>query len=108
MEMVLVTNNWRLWLVGLGASLVIFAVVFFTVIQPSQNTANQALTTGLQQSQQALGQAQKQLSTASSQAGAAAPQTQQALSKSSQLTGCLSQAGTDLGKVQACQAKFAH
>ncbi len=106
--MVLVTNNWRLWLAGFGASLVIFAVVFFTVIQPSQNTANQALKTGLQQSQQALNQAQKQFSSASSQAGAAAPAAQQALSKSAQLTGCLSQAGTDIGKVQACQAKFGH
>jgi type II secretory pathway component PulM len=108
MEMVVVTNNWKLWFAGLGASLVIFAVVFFTVIQPSQNTANQAVKTGLQQSQQALNQAQQQLSNASSQAGAAAPAAQQALSKSSQLTGCLSQAGTDLGKVQACQAKFGH
>jgi type II secretory pathway component PulM len=106
--MVVVTNNWKLWFAGLGASLVIFAVVFFTVIQPSQNTANQALKTGLQQSQQALNQAQKQLSTAGQQAGTAAPQVQQALSKSSQLTGCLSQAGTDVGKVEACQAKFGH
>ena len=60
--MVVVTNNWKLWFAGLGASLVIFAVVFFAVIQPSQNTANQALKTGLQQSQQALNQAQKQFS----------------------------------------------
>jgi negative regulator of sigma E activity len=108
MEMVVVTNNWKLWFAGLGASLVIFAVVFFAVIQPSQNTANQALNTGLRQSQQALNQAQKQLSTAGQQAGTAAPQVQQALSKSSQLTGCLSQAGTDVGKVEACQTKFGH
>ena len=31
--MVLVTGNWRIWLAGMAASLVIFAVVFFTVIQ---------------------------------------------------------------------------
>ena len=64
--MVLVTGNWRIALAGLAASLLIFGVLFFTVIQPSQNTANQAVKTGLQQSQQALNQAQKQLSTASS------------------------------------------
>ena len=46
--MVLVTGNWRIWLAGMAASLAIFAVVFFTVIQPSTNTANQALKTGLQ------------------------------------------------------------
>ncbi len=60
--MVLVTGNWRIALAGLAASLVIFGVLFFTVIQPSQNTANQAIKSGLQQSQQALNQAQKQLS----------------------------------------------
>ena len=106
--MVVVTNDWKLWLAGLGASLAIFVVVFFTVIQPSQNTADQTLKTGLQQSQQALNQAQKQFSTAGQAAGSAAPQAQQALNKTSQLTGCLSQAGTDLGKVQACQTKFGH
>ncbi len=38
--MVLVTRSWRLWLVGMAASLVIFAVVYFAVIQPAQNTAD--------------------------------------------------------------------
>ena len=32
-------------MVGLSVSVVIFAVVYFTVIQPDQNTANQALKT---------------------------------------------------------------
>jgi hypothetical protein len=111
--MVLVTGNWKMWLVGLSASLVIFAVVYFTVIQPDQNTANQAIKTGLQQSQQAINQAQKQFSNASGQVGSssgqaagATAQTNQTLSKAQKLTACLSAAGTDTGKIQACQAKF--
>jgi hypothetical protein len=125
--MVVVTGNWRIALAGLAASLLIFGVLFFTVIQPSTNTANQAVKTGLQQSQQALNQAQKQLSTAGSQASSAAGQAssaapqsvqqqvssatgqaQQTLSKAAKLTNCLSQAGLDATKIQACQANFGH
>jgi predicted PurR-regulated permease PerM len=122
--MVVVTGNWRIALAGLAASLLLFGVLFFTVIQPSTNTANQAVKTGLQQSQQALNQAQKQLSTAgsraSSAASSAAPQSvqqqvssatgqaQQTLSKAAKLTNCLSQAGLDATKIQACQASFGH
>jgi hypothetical protein len=119
--MVLVTNNWRYWFIGTAASLVIFLVIFFAVIQPSQNTANQAIKTGLQQTQQAVNQAQKQLSTASGQAGAASGQAAAAsgqaaaasgqaskqLSKAAKLAQCVVAAGTDPTKVQACQVKYA-
>ena len=111
--MVLVTGNWRVALAGLAASLVIFAVLFFTVIQPGQNTANQAIKTGLQQSQQALNQAQKQLSNAATQAGSSTSQAssvagtaQQTVSKAAKLAGCLASAGLDTSKVQACQAQY--
>jgi hypothetical protein len=40
----------------MAASLAIFAVPAFTVIKPSSDTANQAVTSGLQQSQQVLNQ----------------------------------------------------
>jgi hypothetical protein len=122
--MVMVTGNWRIALAGIAASLLIFGVLFFTVIQPSQNTANQAVKTGLQQSQQALNQASKALSSASSQTTPAATpqapaqvskqissatsQAQQTLSKAAKLANCLSQAGIDTSKVQACQAQFGH
>jgi hypothetical protein len=62
--MVLVTGNWKLWMVGMAASLAIFLVLFFTVIKPSSDTANQAVKSGLQQSQQVLNQAQKQITNA--------------------------------------------
>jgi uncharacterized membrane-anchored protein YhcB (DUF1043 family) len=116
--MVLITGNWRIALAGLAASLLIFGVLFFTVIQPSQHTANQAIKTGLQQSQQALDQAQKQLTDATSQAGstssqapsqaAVSTQAQQTLSKAAKLANCISQAGTDATKLTACQANFGH
>lgn len=117
--MVLVTGNWRIAIAGLAASLVIFGVLFFTVISPSENTANQAIKTGLQQSQQALNQAQKQLSSASSTPAQAAPQVQkqissatgqaqQTLNKAAKLTSCLSAAGTDTSKVASCEANFGH
>ena len=113
--MVLVTGNWRAWAIGMAASLAIFAVVFFTVIKPSSDTANQAIKTGLQQSQQAINQgqqalhqAQKQLTTATGQSGQVSSQAQQELGKAAKLTTCLSSAGTDVGKIQLCQSKFGH
>ena len=111
--MVMVTGNWRTWLIGMAASLVIFAVVYFVAIKPNTDTANQAVKQGLQQSQQALNQAQKQLSnagnqisTASGQSAAVSGQASQALNKAAKLTNCVSAAGTDVTKVQACQAQF--
>ena len=104
--MVLVTRNPWMWLVSLAASLAIFAVVYFTVIQPDQNTANQALKSGLQQTQQSINQAQKQLGSVSGQAGGANGQAQQQLSKAAKLTSCVAAAGTDVTKVQACDAKY--
>jgi uncharacterized protein YciW len=110
--MVLVTNNWKTWLIGMAASLIIFAIVFFTVIQPSSDTANQAVKAGLQQSQQALNQAAQLSNTAnqaasSGQSGAVSTAAQQTLTKAQKLTACLASAGTDLSKAQACQAKYA-
>lgn len=117
--MVLVTGSWKMWLAGVAASLVIFGVVFFTVIKPNSDTANQAVKSGMQQTQQAVKQAQQQLSNqtseakaagqaAGSQASAVSSQAQQTLSKAAKLTNCVAAAGTDATKLQACQVKFAH
>lgn len=103
--MVLVTNNWRLWGVGMLASLAIFALVYFTVIQPSTNTANQALKTGMQQTQQVINQAKKQISS-SGASGAVANQANQQLDKASKLTSCVAAAGTDPSKLASCQSQF--
>jgi hypothetical protein len=106
--MVIVTNNWRLWLAGLAVSLIAFLVLFFAVIKPSSDTANNAVRSGLQQSQQAINDATKQFNNASSQAGGSSTQAGQALSKAAKLTACVSAAGTDLGKIQACQVQYGH
>ncbi len=118
--MILVSNSWRIYLVGLAVSLAIFGVVYFTVIKPSSDTANQAVKTTLQQSQQALNQAQKQVGQATSQAGAGAGSTsgsgasgagtsgqvQQTVNKVQKLTACIAAAGTDVTKIQACRSQF--
>jgi peptidoglycan hydrolase CwlO-like protein len=111
--MVVVTNSWRVWAIGMAVSLLIFGVVFFTVIKPSTDTANQAVKSGIQQSQQVLSQAQKQISSAtgqagatSGQAGAAAGQAQQTVNRAAKLASCLASAGIDSGKIQACQSQY--
>ncbi len=77
------------------------------MIQPSANTANQAVKAGLQETQQVIGQAQKQLSSAGSQAGAAGSQAQQQLNRAAKLASCVAAAGTDISKAQACQSEYA-
>ncbi len=107
--MVLVTHNWRAWMIATAASLLIFGVLYFTVIKPDNNTAQQALKSGLQQSQQVINQTKKDLSSAASQGGQggqAAAKAQATVNKAGKLTACVAAAGTDVSKVQACQAKF--
>jgi hypothetical protein len=96
--MVLVTGNFRLWLAGMAASLAIFAVVYFAVIKPSTDTANQAVKSGLQQTQQILNRAQKQTGGAGSKA----------LGAAQKLEACVTAAGTDATKLAACQSQFGH
>jgi hypothetical protein len=111
--MVLISGNRRMAFVYMAISLVLFAIIYFTVIQPDQNTANQAVKSGLAQSQQVIKQAQKQLSTAGGQASAASGQAskataagQKVLNKAEKLTACVASAATDPSKLQACQVKY--
>jgi flagellar biosynthesis/type III secretory pathway M-ring protein FliF/YscJ len=115
--MVMLTYSKRMWMASLAVSLIIFGVVYFTVIRPDNNTANNAIKAGLQQSQQALNQAQQQLSNASNQAGAASGAASSAASgasttaskvinKAAKLTSCVAAAGTDTTKLAACQSQF--
>jgi hypothetical protein len=94
-----------MWFVSAGVSLIIFLIVYFTVIGPDNNAAQQALRSGLQQSQQVINQAQKQLkSSGLSKSVGAQAQTQ--LSKAAKLTSCVQAAGTDTGAIAACQSKY--
>jgi type II secretory pathway component PulM len=118
--MIIVTRSWRMWLAGTAVSLVIFAVVYFTVIRPDNNTANQAIKTGLSQAKAALTQSQKALtdSTAgaatagaatsgAAKAGAAATaKASKELSNAQKLASCVSAAGTDVSKITSCRDQF--
>jgi hypothetical protein len=106
--MVLITNNWRIWLAGMAASLLIFGVVFFAVIKPSTDTANQAVKSGAQQTQQVLNQAAKDLR--SGVASAPAPTTSAAgnlkVRSAGALEQCLAGAGTNATAIQACDTNY--
>ena len=108
--MVLVSGNWRIALAAMAVSVGIFLVLLFTVILPSQNTANQAV----QQGQSLLHQAAKQLQGASQQAtssGGSSGTSSTAsheLSRAAKLANCVAAAGTDTGKIMACQTKYGH
>lgn len=104
--MILVTGNRRLWAASMAVSLILFAVVYFTVIRPDNNTANSAVKSGLQQSQQVIKQAQKQVSQAGQGGGAATQPAQKALGEAAKLTACLQAAGTDTGKIAVCQTRY--
>jgi uncharacterized protein YpmB len=126
--MVLVTTSWQRWAAGLAVSLVIFLVLYLTVIQPSTNTANQAVKAGMQQTQQAIKQAQQQINAGTNQAkaasghaskqaaaagakankqlAAAGAKANKQLSVAGKLAACVAAAGTDTGKLQACQVKY--
>ena len=100
--MVLVTTNWRMYLIGLAVSLGIFLVIYFTVIKSSTDTANKAIQTGLEQTQQGLDQAQKQLN----QSGVNSAKANAELNSAQALAQCLTSAGTDTDAVAACQSQF--
>lgn len=90
-------GGWKYWLAGLAVSVGIFAVLYFTVIKPTTDTANDAIRTSLNQAQQQLNNAKNNAPDA---------QSKKQLSQAEKLTACLQDAGTDISKVQDCQAKY--
>lgn len=95
--MVYNSGGGKYWIVGLLVSVGIFAVLYFTVIKPTTDTANKALNQSLHAAHQQLHNAQQQAPDAASK---------KELSQAEKLTACLQDAGTDVSKVQDCQAKF--
>ncbi len=91
--MYIIVNSLRYRLVAAAVSLIIFGVIYFTVIRPDNNAANSAVVQGEKQLQQAV-------KNANGQSGGAVP------AGVVNLTTCLSAAGTDASQIQACQAKF--
>jgi len=95
--MIVYSGSWKLWLAGLAVSLGIFAVLYFTVIKPTTDNANRALTSSLHQANRQLNRAQNDAPT---------QQAKKELDQAQKLTACLADAGTDTGKVADCQAKY--
>ena len=80
----------------LALPLIIFLVMYLTVIKPSSDTANDAI-------RQATGAATQQINEARKDAP---PQARKALDDAGRLTACVQQAGTDSSALLACQTKF--
>jgi hypothetical protein len=80
-------------LISAAISLVIAAIIYFAVIKPNNDTANNAVRVGEQQVQQAVNNANKA-------SNGAVPKSAQ------DLVACVAAAGTDTGKLTACQTKF--
>ena len=88
----LVVSSGRWWIASAAVSLIIFLIVYFTIIKPDNNAANAALRSGEQQVQQALNNA--------SASGLKIP------AGVTNLTNCIAAAGTNAGELQACAAEF--
>jgi hypothetical protein len=80
-------------LIALGISLAIAAILYFAVIKPNNDTANNAITQGEKQVQQAVQNANKAT-------GGAIPAGVQ------NLTACIAAAGANADELKACAAKF--
>jgi hypothetical protein len=80
-------------LLRIAIPLILFAIIYFTVIKPNNDTANRALSQGTQQLNQAVQQANKQ-------SGGAVPANVQ------KLTACIAAAGSDTGKIQLCNKQY--
>jgi hypothetical protein len=68
--------------------IIFFAIIYFTVIKPDQNTANKAVSQSEQQLNQQV------------QNDSAAP------ANVKNLTACIAAAGTNVSAIEACKAKF--
>ena len=91
--MIVVVRNPVYRLIALGVSVAIFLILYFAVIKPNNDNANNVVKQSEQQVQQAVQNANKQT-------GGAVPTGVQ------NLTACIAAAGTDTSKISACQAKF--
>ena len=76
--------------------LILFAIIYFTTIKPSTDTANEAVRSATQSATQHINEARKH-----APAGSAA-----AFDQAEKLTACVGAAGTDASKLQECQVKF--
>jgi F0F1-type ATP synthase membrane subunit b/b' len=91
--MLVVVRNPMYRLISLAVTIAIVAIVYFAIIKPNNDTANNAIKSSEQQVQQAVNQANKE-------SGGAVP------AGVTNLAACMTAAGSDTAKIQACSAKF--
>jgi hypothetical protein len=91
--MTIVVRNPVYRLVSLGITIAIIAIVYFAVIKPNNDTANNVVKQGEQQLQQAVNNANK-----ATHGAVPAGVTN--------LVDCIAKAGTDTDKIAACRSKF--
>jgi flagellar biosynthesis/type III secretory pathway M-ring protein FliF/YscJ len=106
---VLVTRNPIWWLAGTAVSLILAAVIYFAVVKPNTDSANKTVKQSEQQAQQLINSATKQVQQATKSSGAsssASSAVKNATDKAQKLAACISKAGTDVSKIQACNAQF--
>jgi hypothetical protein len=90
--MYIIVQSLKARLILAAVSLAVFGIVYFAVIKPNNDRANTALRNGEKQFQQAINNAGKH--------GVTVP------SGVVNLSSCLASAGTDQGRITACEAKF--
>jgi hypothetical protein len=92
--MFVVARSPKYVLISLAVSLGIFLILYFTVISPDNNAANNAIRQG----NAALTQGEQQAANAANQSGVPAGVKN--------LTACIAAAGANSAELQACSAKF--
>ncbi len=90
--MYIVMRNTKVAVVLALVPIIVFAIVYFTVIKPDQNTANQVLTQSEKQVNQQVQQVQKSV-------GGVPASVQN-------LTACIAAAGTNTTAIEQCRVKF--
>jgi hypothetical protein len=89
--MFIIARSPKYALISLAVSIGIFLIIYFTVISPDNNAANKAVSQSEQQLNNAVNNAAK---------SGGVPKSV------TNLTQCMTAAGTDTSKIQACTAKF--
>ena len=111
--MVIFTNSWKIWLAAAAFSLALFAIIYFAVIQPANDQADEAIDRGFQQADQALEQSQQALDESQTGSGSGSGSSSggegtanEQIDEAQLLAQCLSEAGADVDAIQDCQAEF--
>jgi peptidoglycan hydrolase CwlO-like protein len=79
-------------------SIAIAAFIYFVIVKPQTDSANNQVNNALQQAKPQIDAANKQLQNTNKQLQGAQP----SITKAQKLTNCIAAAGADVNKIQAC------